>query len=199
MPAKAIESAAVDERGYIGSAFRVAVEFLTQRGYAAAVKERVTAQTAALIDNPPFPFAWMPVGPMDELQTALLAVAGRPVCVELGMAAGRSLGGSMIAPVLRMATSLFGNTPVTLFQNLERFYALVLKGMTFTYESIGPREGWVVTRVHGPNAPEALFDVTRGNLVFVFELCGVNGHVDPPADVRREPWVAEARYKVRWS
>lgn len=188
-----------DERGYIGTAFRIAVEFITTRGHVNAIKERVSPETKALIEAPPFPFAWMAARHMDELQTALSAVAGRGACVDLGMQAGRSLGGGVIAPVLKMATSLFGNTPVTVFQNLERFYAMVLKGMTFEYQEVSQKEGTVMVQAHGPGVPLALFDVTRGNLGYVFELCGVVGHVDPPENVRVETTPAEARYKVRWS
>src|SRR5882672_1700150 len=140
---------ATDARGYIGSAFRVAVEFTHQRGCAALVKQKVSPATAELIDKPPFPFAWMPATAMDELQSALSAVAGRQACVDLGITAGRKLGGSVIEPVLRMATALFGNT--------------------------------------------------RGNLTYVFELCGVAGTVNEPEDIRCDASKGEARYKVQWT
>jgi hypothetical protein len=188
-----------DPRGYLGSAFRVAVEFVEQRGCLALVKQKVSAETAELIEKPPFPFAWMEAVAMDELQSALSLVAGREACVELGVTAGRKLGGSVIQPVLKMATALFGNTPVTVFQNLERFYSMVLKGMKFEYEAVGPREGRIVARVDGANVPAALFDVTRGNLTYVFELCGVRGMVDAPEDVRCDARGGQARYKVQWT
>jgi hypothetical protein len=190
---------ASDVRGYLGSAFRVAVEFIEQRGCSALVKQKVSAATAELIEKPPFPFAWMPATPMDEVQSALSAVAGREACVDLGITAGRKLGGSVIQPVLKMATALFGNTPVTVFQNLERFYSMVLKGMKFEYESAGPREGTIRARVEGAGVPSALFDVTRGNLAYVFELCGVQGTVEPPEQIRFDDSGAEARYRVRWT
>jgi hypothetical protein len=190
---------APEARGYLGSAFRVAIDFVHQRGCAALVKQKVSPATAELIDKPPFPFAWMPASPMDELQSALSAVAGREACVDLGINAGRKLGGSVIQPVLKMATALFGNTPVTVFQNLERFYSMVLKGMKFEYEAVGPREGTIRARVEGADAPAALFDVTRGNLTYVFELCGVQGTVDAPEQIRSDDRGAEARYRVRWT
>jgi hypothetical protein len=187
------------ERGYLGSAFRVAVDFVHQRGCTALVKQRVSATTAELIDKPPFPFAWMPAAAMDELQSALSTVGGREACVDLGVTAGRKLGGSVIQPVLKMATALFGNTPATVFQNLERFYSMVLKGMTFEYEAVGPKEGLIRARVEGANVPAALFDVTRGNLSYVFELCGVNGTVSAPEDIRCDSAGGQARYKVQWA
>jgi len=188
-----------DPRGYLGSAFRVAVEFLDQRGCATQVKQRVSAATAELIDKPPFPFAWMPAAAMDELESALSMVAGRQACVDLGMTAGRKLGGSVVQPVLKMATALFGNTPATVFQNLERFYSIVLKGMRFEYEATGPKSGIVRARADGPDVPAALFDVTRGNLSYVFELCGVQGTVSLPEDVRCDDSHSEARFKVQWT
>ena len=189
---------ASDVRGYLGSAFRVAVEFIDQRGCATQVKEKVSPSTADLIDKPPFPFAWMPAAAMDELESALSMVAGRDACFDLGMTAGRKLGGSVIQPVLKMATALFGNTPATVFQNLERFYSMVLKGMTFEYEATGPKSGVVRARAEGPHVPAALFDVTRGNLSYVFELCGVKGTVSPPQDIHCDERRGEARYKIEW-
>jgi len=186
-------------RGYIGSAFRAAVDFVHQRGLAMSIRERVSAETARLMEKPPFAFAWMPARPLDEIQDALGALGGRQACVDLGMAAGRNLGCSVIAPVLKMATSLFGNTPATVFQNLERFYSMVLRGMTFEYQALSDREGIVVARAHGSGVPAALFDVTRGNLAYVFELCGSLGKVSEPQDVRIDAQRGEARYRVSWS
>ena len=54
-------------------------------------------------------------------------------------------------------------------------------------------------RREGGKVPAALFDVTRGNLAYVFELCGVHGSVDPPEEVRCDARGGEARYRVRWS
>jgi hypothetical protein len=186
-------------RGYIGYAFRVAVDFIHQRGWTAEVKQKVPADTAELIAKPPFPFAWMQAAHMDELQSALADVAGRQACVDLGLAEAHKLSGSVIAPVLRMATSLFGNTPETLFGNLERFYTMFLRGMRFEYEALGPRQGLVHAQVDGPCVPAALFDVTRGNLAYVFQLCGANGSVGEPEDVRCGSRKGEAHYRVRWT
>ncbi|OLC72947.1 MAG: hypothetical protein AUH83_12820 [Deltaproteobacteria bacterium 13_1_40CM_4_68_19] len=191
-------SEAESARGYLGSVLRLTVDFLEQRGCKAQVKQKVSAATAALIDKPPFPFAWIAATPMDEMESALSLVAGREACVDLGLTAARKLGGSLIQPVLKMATALFGNTPVAVFQNLERFYAMVLKGMKFDYDAVAPREAVIRVRVEGARVPAALFDVTRGNLAYVFELCGVRGTVDPPEGIRCDDRGGEARYRVRW-
>jgi hypothetical protein len=38
-----------------------------------------------------------------------------------------------------------------------------------------------------------------GNLTYVFELCGVQGIVEPPEQIRFGGSGAEARYKVHWT
>ena len=76
---------------------------------------------------------------------------------------------------------------------------MVLKGMKFDYDAMGPREAVVRVRAEGGKVPAALFDVTRGNLAYVFELCGVHGSVDPPEEIRCDARGGEARYRVRWS
>src|SRR5947199_434642 len=96
-------SEAESARGYLGSVFRLTVDFLEQRGCKAQVKQKVSAATAQLIDKPPFPFAWIPATPMDEVESALSLVAGRDACVDLGLTAARKLGGSLIQPVLKLA------------------------------------------------------------------------------------------------
>jgi hypothetical protein len=188
-----------EARTYLGQVLRITVEFLKERGCLTLVRQRVSPSTAALIDKPPFPFAWIPAAALDEMETVLAAVAGKQACADLGAVAARKLGGSVIAPVLRMATALFGNTPAAVFQNLERFYSMVLKGMRFQYQALGDREGLVRALAEGPNVPPALFEVTRGNLGYVFELCGVEGTVGAPQDIRCEERMGEARYRVRWS
>ena len=88
---------------------------------------------------------------------------------------------------------------MTVFQNLERFYTMVLRGMRFEYEAVGPRQGLVRAHADGPNVPAALFDVTRGNLTYVFELCGVQGTVEEPEDIRCDGSKGEARFRVHWT
>src|SRR5437870_12022460 len=122
-------SEAESARGYLGSVFRLTVDFLEQRGCKAQVKQKVSAATAQLIDKPPFPFAWIPATPMDEVESALSLVAGRDACVGLGLTAARKLGGSPIQPVLTMATALFGTARVAGLQNLERVCAPVPTAM----------------------------------------------------------------------
>ena len=188
----------LEPRSYLGSVLRITVDFLRERDLLPRIRQKISAATAALVDKPPFPLAWIPAAAMDDLESALFVIAGSQACADLGATAARKLGGSVIAPVLRMASALFGNTPQALFQNLDRFYPMVLKGMAFKYEALGDREGLVRASAGGPDVPAALFHVTRGNLSYIFELCGVSGTVDGPEDIRCDTRGGESRYRVRW-
>src|SRR2546428_1105164 len=93
-------SEAESARGYLGSVLRLTVDFLEPRGCKAQVKQKVSAATAALIDNPPFPVPWIAETSMDQLESALSLVAGREVCGVLGPPPARHLGRSPIQPAL---------------------------------------------------------------------------------------------------
>jgi hypothetical protein len=104
----------------------------------------------------------------------------------------------LVAPVLKMAFSLFGRTPAALFGNLDRFYSMVVRGFSFRFEGSGPRSGTVVARIEGPGVHESLFRQIRGNLRMIFELSGKKGSVDEPVVLRHDADGAEVSLAVRW-
>lgn len=186
-------------RGYMGAAVKLALDFIEQRGLTEKVRALASPETAKLFASPPWPFAWQDSRALDELESLIAQVAGRQACVELGLLAGQKLGGTVIEPVLRMAMGLFGKNPGTVFGNLERFYSMVARGLSFAYEEESANSGVVQVRANGPGVPNALFDVMRGNLMYVFELAGApSGQVDAPHVVRNDQAGATARYPVRW-
>jgi len=82
----------------------------------------------------------MPATAMDELQSALSAVAGaRPA--NLGSRQGASWAARSSSPCCACHGALGNHAGWTVFQNLERFYTMVLRGMRFEYEELGPRQG----------------------------------------------------------
>jgi len=194
-----VEPSASPPREYLGAPVRITLDLIAKRGLTGRIREKASPQVARVIDKPPWPLAWVDSRVLDELEALLLELAGRDACVELGLLAGRNLGGGMIAPVLRMAMVLFGRSPGTVFGNLDRFYSMVMRGVSFSYEPTSATSGVVVARAQGPGVPAAMFDVTRGNLSYVFELCGVSGTVEPPKVVRHDETGAEVRLAVRWS
>jgi hypothetical protein len=197
-PATATARASEAPRQGIGSFFRNIVDFIEERGRKAEVLERVSPQTRALWEKPPGWFSWVPSVHIDELESAFLAVAGRGQTVELGRVCSQSLGTTVVRPVLRMAFLLLGQTPAVVFENLDRFFSMVTRGITFTYTGDSPQSGVVVARFDGPDTPEAAYHVLQGSLQFIFELCGVSGEVGPAQVAESTPVGATVRYRVRW-
>lgn len=187
------------KRGYIGASFKSAVDFIHQRGLIKQVLAECSPPTKKMVEKPPIVLSWMDAAPLDEVETLIAKHAGRQACVDLGLEAARKLGGTMVQPVLKLAMTLFGQTPATLLGNLDRFYPLVTSGMHFAYERVADSEGIVTLTCDGPSVPPALFDVTRGNLVYFIELCQRDGHVEPPEVISADERCSVVRYHVRWS
>jgi hypothetical protein len=197
-PATAKAGASEAPRQGLGTFFRNILDFIYERGRKVEVLERVSPQTRALCDHPPGWFSWVPSVHIDELESAFLEVAGRQQTVELGRVCSQNLGTTVVRPVLRMAFLLLGQSPAAVFENLDRFFALVTRGINFTYSAETPRSGVVVARFDGPDTPEAAFHVLQGSLQFIFELCGVSGEVDAAQVTESTPAGATVRYGVRW-
>ena len=196
--AAARASASDAPRQGLGTFFRNIVDFIEEQGKKAEVLERVSPETRALCDDPPGRLSWVPSVHIDELESAFLAVAGREQTVELGRACSRNLATTVVRPVLRMAFLLLGQTPASVFENLDRFFAMVTRGINFTFTADSDRTGVVVARFDGSGTPEAAFHVLRGSLQFIFELCGVSGEVGPAQVAESTPAGASVRYQVRW-
>ncbi len=187
-----------DQRDYIGQVVRVTLDFIDERGYGPEVRAKVSPETARILAKPPWPFAWVPAGVMDELETIVASVGGKQACVDLGLTAGRKVGGTMMEPVIRMAMSFFGSTPAILFSHLDRFYSIATRGWHFEYEPLTDNSGIIDARTESAGVPEAILDVMRGNFLYVFEICGTDGEIDPPLVVRHDPAGAYLRFTARW-
>src|SRR5258708_12051658 len=116
----------------LGSFFRALTDFLDERGLREQVRAAVSPATRELIDQPPRPLSFIPSRPIDELETALQNIAGAQACVDCGVACARPLGWSLLQPVLRMVFQLFGQSPEPVFANLDRFFSLLTRGISFS-------------------------------------------------------------------
>ena len=186
-----------DTRGCLGSVYRITGAFLAERGLLEDVKPRLSPSSQRLLDKPPFPFAWQDSAALEEIEELLYA-RSRDLVVDLGHAAGQQLSNSLVAPVLKMAMKMFGQTPASLFEHLDRFFAMVVRGFTFGYESSSSSNGVVTARIDGGDVHPSLFEQLRGNLLTIFDLCSVRGTVDPADVVRHDALGAEVRFQVRW-
>lgn len=186
-------------RGYLGVAVKSAIEFIEQRGLTQNVRADASEKVRAQMDKPPGMMTWQDSAVLDELESLLEKHAGRDACVALGLYAARKLGGSLIQPVLRFAMQLFGNSPATLFGNLDRFYPMVTRGLSYGYEAVSEKEGVVILTAEGAAIPQALFDVTRGNLAYLLELTGATGTIAPYRLRSSDHRGTVVDFVVRWS
>lgn len=184
----------METRGCLGGVYRITREFLDERGLLAEVREKLSPGARAVIDKLPFPFAWQEAAALEEIEQILYAKSPE-LPVELGYAAAKYFTDSIVAPVFRMAASLFGQTPETIFGNLDRFFSMVVRGFEFRYERAGDKRGSVVVRIGGGPAHPALHAQLKGNLSMAFPLCSVEGAIGEPVAVSGD----EVSFPVSWS
>jgi hypothetical protein len=196
-PSAAARSSVAPRQG-IGTFFRNIADFIAKDPHKDDVLQRVSQDTRALFQNPPGWLSWVPSVHIDELEAAFLTVAGREATVEMGRTCSQSLGTTIVQPVIRIAFLLLGQSPAVVFENLDRFFALVTRGITFSYTASSPRSGTVRAHFDGPDTPEAAFHVLQGALQFIFELCGISGQVGDAEVVESGDAGASVRYLVQW-
>jgi hypothetical protein len=189
----------------LGAFFRTLLDFVKEKGLLEQVRAKVSDETREKMLKPPSPLSWMASKSIDEIQVAIGELAGRPLLVEFGALSARAFGGSMIQPVIRAAFLLFGETPAAAFANLDNFFTLATRGISFRWRQVTGKEGVVEARFAGADTPQAAFHVLQGSLQFVFEISGAKGGEIDPAEVVTGPDaggnadVAIARYRVRWT
>lgn len=184
-----------DERQFSGSVLRADVAWLEKNGLKQAVRERVPAETQALLDKPPLPISWVSGRHVDALLEAVMAAAGEEKVIQLGEETTRNSFGPLVRPLLKTLVTLFGASPAALFSRLDTVLPVFSRGSTFTWEPSGEHEGVLRLRIVD-RAPRAWFVQWRGTLRFGFEVAGVTGSIascDIDADAKG------AVYRVAWS
>jgi hypothetical protein len=187
------------ERGYLGSAFRLTLDLIEKKGWREAIRAEAPPETAKLMDKPPGALSWIPAARLEDLEELVSRHGGSEAARELGLLAARNLGGSIIKPVIKLALTLFGASPETIFGNLDRFYSMASRGLHFAWRDADRKAGVIEAQFEGAGVRESLFDVTRGNLQYVLELCGASGDVGAPQIVRHDDRGALVRFRARWA
>ena len=119
-------------RAALGCVYRITADFLEKRGLMEKVKTQLSPPSRKVLDKLPFAFAWQDYSPLEEIERVLHQYSPQ-LADDLGYAAAEYLSGTVVAPVLKMAFSLFGRTPAALFGNLDRFYSMVVRGFSFRF------------------------------------------------------------------
>lgn len=88
-------------------------------------------------------------------------------------------------------------SPEPIFSNLNRFFSMVTRGITFDWRSeyLG---GIVTARFAGPDLPDAALHVLRGSLLFAFESTATEGKVGAPDKISSAPAETVVLYRVEW-
>ncbi|HEY6912164.1 MAG TPA: hypothetical protein VI356_22485 [Myxococcales bacterium] len=184
-----------EERQFSGAVLRADVAWLEKNGLKEAVRERVPAETRALLDKPPLPISWVSGRHVDAVLEAVMAAAGEDKVIQLGAETTRNSFGPVVRPLLKTLVTLFGASPAALFSRLDTVLPVFSRGSTFTYEPSGEREGLLRLRIVD-RAPRAWFVQWRGTLAFGFEVAGVNGSI---ASCDIDARANGAVYRVAWS
>ncbi len=186
-----------NSRGCLGAVYRITNDFLAQRGLLDEVKAKLSPESRRVLEKLPFPFAWQPGAPLEEIEQVLYAKSPA-LPYDLGFAAAKFLSGNVVAPVFKMALSLFGQTMETIFGNLDRFYSMVVRGFNFRYEPSGAKQGTIFVKISGGPAHPSLFLQLKGNLHMMYGLVGVTGTIEDPAVLRSDDTGADISLAVRW-
>ena len=192
-------TASPEQRGYLGSAFRLTLDLIDRKGWREPIRAEAPPETGRMMDKPPPPLSWIPAERLEDLEELVARHGGREAAFELGLTAARNLGGSIVRPVIKLALMLFGATPDSLYGNLDRLYSIVTRGLHFGWRDAERKSGVIEARFAGGGVRESLFDVTRGNLQYVLEVCGTSGAVDGPEVLRHDENGALVRFVARWS
>jgi len=187
------------ERGYLGSAFRLTLDMIDEKGWRAAIRAQAPPETARMMDDPPGALSWIAAARLEDLEELIARHGGREAAVELGIRAGRNLGGSVVKPVIKLALTLFGATPDSLYANLDRLYSMVTRGLHFAWRDGQRKSGVIEAQFDGPGIRESLFDVTRGNLKYMLEACNASGDVEAAQILRHDDRGALVRFHARWA
>lgn len=187
-----------DKRGCLGAVYRITGEFLEKRGLKGEVMARLTPDSRKLLEKPPFPFSWHDSAALEEIERVLHERSPQ-LAAELGYAAADYLSNTLVAPVFKMAVTLFGKSPDALFGNLDRFYSMAVRGFSFRYEPRGQTQGTVFVQISGGRPHESLFQQIRGNLKVMYNLTGNKGTVGEPSVLRSDDSGAEVSLPVAWS
>lgn len=164
-----------------GTVFRGVVRELRRTGSFDAVRARVPASVAAMLDDPPPVTAWVPVEEAEHVLLALEEIRGLEAVRGLARAAASNDIAPILSSFLSGAMRVFGATPHTVFKRMNDLVGITTRGLRVEYAELGPRSARMRhVFVHRRAVPMAQWVAVGGGLEFVFALTNTTGRVDPP-------------------
>lgn len=179
----------------VGAVVRAYLADLRASGALEAVRPRLSAEAAKLVDKPPLPVSWVEIRLAHEPLVALSALRGRDEVRALGHRVATGQLGTLVRPLIASTLRFFGGNPASLFSRLDTITAVMLRGVKFSWTSPGPAEGTVA--IDYPYAvDDALFATWEGILQIAYELVKTTGTV---ARARVSAGGRRGEFDVRWS
>ena len=88
------------ERGYLGSAFRLTLDLIDNKGWRDRIRAEAPPETARMMDKPPSPLSWIAAARLEDLEELVARHGGPEAAVELGLLADavRRLGWQLERP-----------------------------------------------------------------------------------------------------
>lgn len=162
------EASAVHVAGFVAAARAV--------GALEPALPHLAPSTRAVLDQP-YAAKWVPAAVIQDLTATIAARVGPEVLDELNYRMTKDSLGRLVLPLLKVALTLTGRTPATIFSRLDDSVRVAMKGVRATWESTGPQGGTV--RISYPVPPPPVVHLAwRGVFRFGFELTGTRGALD---------------------
>jgi hypothetical protein len=114
------------------------------------VLARLQGEAREVLERPPLHGAWLPGPTYDQILVAIGQEANRQTVRDIGYQVARNTTGPIILPLVRTFLSLFGFSPLSLLNNVNRLAALQLHGIEFRYEPETERSGVLVASTPDP-------------------------------------------------
>lgn len=137
-------------REVIGLFFRGVRAELDRRGLTGSVLERLQGEARELLERPPPHSAWLPGRAYDQIILAVAEETNRQTLRDIGYRVARGTTGPFVLPLVKTFLTLFGFSPLSLLNNVNRLAALQLRGVVFRYEPETEQSGMLVVSTGEP-------------------------------------------------
>jgi hypothetical protein len=162
------------------------------------VREQVSPEARALLDDLPLATAWIDARLINEVYEALYRVLGETELRRLNYEAVEHGVTPLVRGAVERLLRVFGVSPATLLSKFERIAGTTARGVVYRYESLGETSGrFDIEYPALSDVPLGPFVATGGALELVFAICGVRGTIRGLAFVPNGR-NNRIRYDVEW-
>jgi hypothetical protein len=182
------------KREVIGVVFRGIRAELDRRGLTERVLARLQGEAREALERPPLHSTWLPGRLHDEILVATAHETNRQMLRDIGYSVSKATTGPIALPLIKTVLSLFGASPASLLNNLDRITSIQVRGVHHVYQPETPTSG-VVTISYPDPADPLLFAVWEGVFSFSKDILGIPVTVETAVST---PDGRSARVRVVW-